>query len=138
VSIKVKHSLGPALLVLPCVCLLIGCIPLPGNYRPLRGRLRPEEMIGPPGSGAPVELGRSTLVQAALDLGDSYNLTPDGRGAVFTYEVVTSRQLWPFSGSTPYIVVDQTQNRYLLVRFDADYRVQWYRVSKRPVRVRGD
>lgn len=104
-----------------------GCIPVPGNYRPVDGSLRPEQKIGK-GSGKPLRVSESDRERVIAVLGPPAWITPDGMSMVFNYEVVPARQIWvyPFGIAS----VPHTSIRYLRVRFDALGKLAGYSVFR--------
>jgi hypothetical protein len=103
----------PILLVGLGIYLLVGCIPIPGNFQ-RRHVARPEEHIGKPGSGKPLIIGRDKYGFATEFLGQALLDSDDKRAAVYSYSVNDFSMISPLC----FYVSPQYHPRYLLLRFD--------------------
>src|SRR5215213_2230832 len=118
----------PVLLIITGVCILIGCIPIPGNFKMRDGRPRPESQIGKLNSDKPLKIGGSTYPQVSDSLGPPALLSHDATVAVYSYDVNDVNLFWPlcfFMGSD-----QQYHERHLLLRFGSDGRLQSFKTYK--------
>jgi hypothetical protein len=106
--------------------LLIGCIPLPGDYRNAAGGPRPEARIGKAGDDRPIQLGRSTLDNVSSVLGRPRFMTPDGRAVGYGYSVRTGVVLYPLC----FMADTNKESRVLVLRFDGAGALQSFKVYK--------
>lgn len=90
---KLKRLALPIALVGVGTFVLIGCIPLPGSYRPTTGGPRPEERIGNASSEKPIRVGFATRGQVESVLGPPNPGMSTNRVAVDDYRVVTGTQV---------------------------------------------
>ena len=105
----------------------VGCIPVPGNDRPVEGGLRPEEKIGPTDE-SPIRLNRSTRENVISVLGEPAWLTLDGRTLGYTYHVNGWTWVWvvPFTlFATP-----DWEDRVLRLEFDPAGTLVSFKVTK--------
>jgi outer membrane protein assembly factor BamE (lipoprotein component of BamABCDE complex) len=126
---RYRGILLPAALLGLAIYVLIGCIPVPGNYKPAGGKERPESNIGlRPDAKKPLHLRISTREQVRYVLGEPTFATPDGRAWGFSYSVNTMSVFWPlcfFWGVQP-----TYDPRHLLIHFDDDGKLRSYQVYK--------
>ena len=123
-----RRRLAPLLLIAVGGAVLLGCIPIPGPYTNASGDRRPERKIGPPGSGAIVEVGRSTRERAVRVFGGPSLVSADGRVYAFGYRIVTGYLVWPLCFSAD----RGTSDRYLGLRFDGNGVLAEAEVTKDP------
>jgi hypothetical protein len=129
---KPASSRMPLLLTVIGILLLIGCIPIPGDYKLPDGATRPEERIGAPNSVAPIQLDRTTLTGMTPYLGSPNQVSVDRRVAIFNYQVVTGRFLWITCAKMGDVSEPTLAQRYLLVRFHPNGRLESFQVYKDP------
>jgi hypothetical protein len=106
--------------------LLVGCIPLPGNFRPPEGGPRPEDQIGKPGSDRPITLGRSTREDVIALLGPPDRVSSDGNSLVFKYQVVTDYLFYPLC----FYADKHASTRLLRVTFRPTGELDSFQVAK--------
>jgi len=124
----------PALLLILGVYVLIGCIPMPGDFKQPDGRPRPEKFIGKLNSDMPIKLGGSTYGQVTGALGLPALASSDHSTAVYTYEIndVNNLANLCFLGEHGWAL------RHLLLRFAPDGRLQSFKTYKNLDQLRHD
>ena len=123
---KLKGLALPIALVGAGTYALIGCIPLPGNYRPTGGGPRPEERIGRASSNKPIRVGSSNRAQVEAILGLPNEGGSTERVAVYQYRVNTGTLIWPLC----FTATQQTGYRFLRLEYGPDGTLQRFRVLK--------
>lgn len=106
------------------VYLLIGCIPLPGDFRKEDGGPRPEERIGKAGDDRPLALGHSTLSRVVAVLGPWSDATADQRAVAYRYTVRTGTIVFPLC----FMAEPVSGGRLLVLRFGDDGALQSFKV----------
>jgi hypothetical protein len=122
---RLRRVLLPILVAGAGVYLLIGCIPLPGNFKPTRGE-RPETRIGKADSDRPIRIGRTTRQGVREVLGLPAAATPDQRVVAYSYSVNTMTILWPLCFRAEPV----RGSRYLVLRFDEADLLESFNVYK--------
>jgi hypothetical protein len=124
----------PALLLIVGVYVLIGCIPMPGDFKQPSGQPRPEKLIGTLNSGKPIKVGDSTYGEAIQILGPPAMASSDHSTAVYTYEIndVNNLANLCFGGQRGWAP------RHLLLRFAPDGRLQSFKTYKNLDQLRHD
>jgi hypothetical protein len=125
-SPSLKRLALPIALVGVGTYALIGCIPLPGSYRPTEGGPRPEERIGDRSSKKPIRLGIATREQVESILGPPKPGLSNAGVAVYEYRVVTGTVIWPLC----FTATRQTGERALRLQYGADGTLQRFSVQK--------
>jgi hypothetical protein len=116
--------LAPLVLTLIGVTLLIGCIPIPGSYKRVDGRPRPENSLGEASSRKPLRKGTATRHAVYALLGAPSRATADRRTIVYDYAISTMYVVSPCWFSP------REEQRYLRINFDADEVVSSFKVTK--------
>jgi hypothetical protein len=125
--VRLRRLIVPVTASCLAVYLLIGCIPLPGDYRNTSGGPRPEEQIGKEGDRRrPLQVGRSTFQSATDVLGRPNFTTPDQRVVAYRYAVRTGAVFYPLC----FMADTNTAARFLVLRFDDAGALQSFKVHK--------
>lgn len=139
VMITPRRFLLPAALVGVAVYLLVGCIPLPGNYKPGNGRERPEKLIGQPNTQKPVRFGEAGWDQAVVYLGQPMLAANDRSATVHRYSVHTGTLWYPLCFWAGDISVSKKYgSRYLLLRYNDEGKLRAFKVYKDLGKLRAD
>ena len=77
------------------VMLLIGCIPLPAPYSPVKGRDASRE-VGKANSRKPIRIGATTGETVRQLLGTPYFTSDDGNALAYHWSVRNGVVVWPF------------------------------------------
>jgi hypothetical protein len=126
---RVKRLILPLLLLASGTYLLVGCIPLPGNYKTSDDSARPESKIGKPGSAKPVRLGETEWNDVIAALGEPDHA--DQSVMVYQYDVHTFTWFFAPCFFLGDYALDKTYaDRFLLLRFDEQKKLKSYRVFK--------
>jgi hypothetical protein len=130
---------APVLLVVTGICILIGCIPIPGNFKMPGDQPRPESQIGDLASDKPLKVRGATPSQVTEHLGPPALASRDGSIVVYSYMINDSSVFWPlcfFSSADR--VTEQYNPRHLLLRFGPDARLQSFKTYKDLSQLRRD
>ena len=123
---KLKRLALPIALVGVGTFALIGCIPLPGDFRNEDGGPRPEERIGKAGSERPLALGHSTLDRVVAVLGPWSEATADERVVSYRYRVRTGTLVLPLC----FMAETTTGYRHLVLRFGDSGALESFKVYR--------
>ena len=119
----IRRVVFPLTLVTVGVCLLIGCIPLPGSYQREGGGERPERKIGGPSSDKPLQLRRSMLQDVLAVLGKPTLATRDRRTLIYGYTIVVN-----YFDLRCFATADYDADRYLRLELTEDGRLKAFHV----------
>ena len=121
-----RKLLVPLILLIVGVYVLIGCIPIPGNFKKDGKQPRPESQIGELNSDKPIKIRGSTSEQVSAYLGQPTMVSRDGGIAVYSYMINDVTVLWPlcFYGQK------QFSDRHLLLRFGPEGRLESFKTFK--------
>lgn len=134
-----RRFLLPAALLGIAIYLLIGCIPLPGNYKPGNGKERPEKLIGQPSTQKPIRFGESGWDQAVVYLGQPMLAAGDRSVTVHQYSVHTATLWYPLCFWAGELSASKKYgSRYLLLRYNGDGKLRSFKVYKDLRKLRGD
>jgi len=125
----------PMLLIATGVCILIGCIPIPGNFKQPDGRPRPEASIGKLNSDKPLKVGASSQAEVARVLGMPALSSADGTLLVYSYQVNDITTFWPICF---FLTEPSYHERHLLLRFGPEGRLQSFKTYKDMSQLRQD
>jgi len=122
----VVRLMVPLMLLVLGLCVLVGCLYLPGDFKRVDGRPRPEERIGADGSDKELQIGRSTRERVVTLPGDPEPPgTPVGRTLIYPYRIHSGELfLLCFGVTGPYA------DRFLRVEFDERGVLRAYKVFK--------
>jgi hypothetical protein len=123
---KVIQIAIPMLLVGLGIYLLVGCIPVPGNFQQSSGFTRPEERIGSPDADRPLKVGSAGYEKVIRLLGPPTLDSTNHQAVVYSYQVNDISYVWPLCFSIDPIYRD----RHLLLRFNSDGILQSFKVYK--------
>ena len=121
-----RKLIAPLLLLITGVYVLIGCIPIPGNFKKGGTQPRPESQIGALNSDKPIKLRGSTSGQVAELLGPPTMVSRDGGIAVYSYSINDVSIFWPLCFATD----KQYSPRHLLLRFGPEGRLESFKTFK--------
>jgi hypothetical protein len=134
-----RRFLLPASLLGVGIYLLIGCIPLPGSFKPAGGKERPEKLIGRTDSQKPVTFGGSNWEQAAFYLGHPMFATQDRSATVHQYAVHTGTLWYPLCFWAGELGASKKYgSRYLLLRYNDQGKLRSFKVYKDLPQLRAD
>ena len=124
-----RRVLRPTVLTAIGVAMLIGCIPLPGSYRPDNNKPRPEVHIGRERSDKPIRVNHATAERVILVLGEPSMRSADGRIIGYHYRVDVGHTVWPLCNND--FFNDSTyESRMLYLQFRDDGRLRRFKVVK--------
>jgi hypothetical protein len=124
----------PAFVLILGVYVLIGCIPLPGDFKQPSGQPRPEKLIGKLNSDKPIRIDGATYGQVTETLGLPALASSDHSTAVYTYEINDVNNL----ANLCFIGEHGWALRHLLLRFAPDGRLQSFKTYKNLDQLRND
>ena len=116
----------PTIAIFLGVLSLVGCIYIPGDFRPIDRDVRPETRIGKPGSIKPLWVGHSTREDVIRVLGIP-DPRSDSRTLIYSYTISTGGYFFICGFGLP-----TYGQRSLHIDFDQDGRIKGYRVLKEP------
>lgn len=126
---KLRRSAPPIVLSLLGLTLLIGCIPIPGTYRRMRGDgTRPEAHIGDERSNKPLKFMHATIADVVRVLGEPNDRTLDGKSLIYAYRVNDATTIYPLC----FMVYPASSPRYLKLDFDGSDTLLRYKIYTYP------